>query len=379
MRVLMTADCVGGVWTYAATLCRALAAHDVDVMLAVTGAALSASQREEAQAMPNVDLQHRPYKCEWMDQPWADVAAAGEWISDLAAEWRADVVHLNDFAHGGRVLAGGAPKLLVAHSDVFSWFRHVRGQVPPPQFDEYRRRVVAGLVGADAVVAPTAAAMDDLERAYPEAAAAISVKATVIPNALERPHGGAPADRQPFILCAGRLWDEAKNVATLARAAAGLEWPVKLAGESQRPGDGGESGGGETVPLPENIELLGPLPRRELMRVMGQAAVYAMPARYEPFGLSALEAAQSGCALVLGNIPSLHEVWADAAVYVAPDDAGELRASLERMIRDEAHRRDMAAHARRRAARYTPDVMAEAYVELYRQLIHEAQAAEIAH
>ncbi len=32
-----------------------------------------------------------------------------------------------------------------------------------------------------------------------------------------------------------------------------------------------------------------------------------LPARYEPFGLSVLEAALSGCALVLGDIPSLRE------------------------------------------------------------------------
>ena len=36
-----------------------------------------------------------------------------------------------------------------------------------------------------------------------------------------------------------------------------------------------------------------------------RAGIYALPAVYEPFGLSVLEAALSGCALVLGDIPSL--------------------------------------------------------------------------
>ena len=38
------------------------------------------------------------------------------------------------------------------------------------------------------------------------------------------------------------------------------------------------------------------------------------------FGFSVLEAALSGCALVLGDIPSLREIWGDAALFVPPDD-----------------------------------------------------------
>ena len=53
---------------------------------------------------------------------------------------------------------------------------------------------------------------------------------------------------------------------------------------------------------------------------MARAAIYALPARYEPFGLTALEAGLSGCALVLGDIPSLREVWGETACFVPPDD-----------------------------------------------------------
>ena len=55
-------------------------------------------------------------------------------------------------------------------------------------------------------------------------------------------------------------------------------------------------------------------------RGIARAAIYALPAHYEPFGLSILEAAMSGCALVLGDIPSLREIWGDAAVFVHPDN-----------------------------------------------------------
>ena len=74
-----------------------------------------------------------------------------------------------------------------------------------------------------------------------------------------------------------------------------------------------------------------------------------LPARYEPFGLSVLEAALSGCALVLGDIASLREVWQDAALYVPPDDAGALTAALARLIAEPELRHSLATSARKRA------------------------------
>jgi glycogen synthase len=144
------------------------------------------------------------------------------------------------------------------------------------------------------------------------------------------------------VLGVGRAWDEAKNLGALRRVGPQLEWPVVVAG-----GDVGEAA------------------LRELFR---RAAIFAEPARYEPFGLAALEAALAGCALVLGELASLREVWSDAAVFVDPFDDGSLTAALECLIQDEALRERMAAAARTRAGDYTPERMAVAYDRLYTRL-----------
>ena len=102
---------------------------------------------------------------------------------------------------------------------------------------------------------------------------------------------------------------------------------------------------------------------------MSRAAVYALPARYEPFGLSALEAALSGCALVLGDVESLREVWGDAALYVPPGDAGALAETLNRVIRERELRETLSVAARERATRYTPERMVEGYASIYRHLL----------
>jgi glycogen(starch) synthase len=109
-----------------------------------------------------------------------------------------------------------------------------------------------------------------------------------------------------------------------------------------------------------------------LAALMGRAAVFALPARYEPFGLAALEAALSGCALVLGDIPSLREVWGDAALFVPPDDHEALRAALASLIAGPSLRKDLGRRARERASAYTVEAMTGSTIAAYERLLRSS-------
>lgn len=367
MKVLLVADAVGGVLTYAVELSRALAARGVAVVLATEGAGLAHDQRRALAAIPGLVHEERAFRLEWMEDPWDDVAAAGRWLLELEARERPDVVHTNAFAHGA--LPFRAPKLVFGHSDVVSWFEAVKRAPPPPAWDRYRAAVTAGLHGADAVAAPSAAMAAALVRHYGPIP-----RPAVIPNGRD-PARFPPRPKRELVLGAGRLWDEAKNAAALARVAPRLPWPVYIAGETAEParesapeirgaGAAGAAGGGAT--------LLGRLEEDVLSRWMGEAAVFAHPARYEPFGLAVLEAALAGCALVLGDIPSLRESWAGAAAFVPPDEGDALAAALGALARDPARRAILAGRARARARRFGPDKMAERTLALYRALMARA-------
>jgi glycosyltransferase involved in cell wall biosynthesis len=348
----MTADCVGGVWTYALDLARALRAHGVDVVLATMGAPLSEDQRRESEAAGLAALHESRFRLEWMDEAWDDVEQAGEWLLELADHEAADVVHLSSYAHGR--LSWGRPVVLVAHSDVCSWWRAVHGGEPPDAWLPYRQAVAAGLRAAAAVAAPTRAVLGDLQREYGFAGG------LVIHNASSAPEPPA-GPREPFVLAAGRLWDQAKNLGSLDQAARGLSWPVVVAGPLGRS-------------APENVRATGPLARDQLAALGARASIFAAPARYEPFGLAALEAARAGCALVLGDIASLREVWDDAALYVDPSDPAALRGALEELSEQPARREEMAARARRRAARFSVQRMARAYSGLYARVRERTEA-----
>jgi glycosyltransferase involved in cell wall biosynthesis len=175
-----------------------------------------------------------------------------------------------------------------------------------------------------------------------------------------RLRGIPPLAKQPYILTAGRVWDEAKNIVALAQVAPQLSWPVFVAGEEHHP-EGG------TAHF-DTVQRLGKLAPDELALWLGEAAIFALPARYEPFGLAVLEAGLAGCALVLGDIPSLREVWDGAACFVPPAQPDALVEELEHLIGDMWWRELMAQRARARALRYTPARMAQAYTTLYAQL-----------
>ena len=354
MTILITADTVGGVWTYALDLMRSL--PRARWILATMGEALREDQREElreVQRLTDVILCESRFALEWMPEPWRDVDEAGRWLLDLEAEHAPGIVHLNGYAHAA--LPFEAPVLVVAHSCVLSWWQAVKGEDAPPSWNCYRERVRAGLLEADLVAAPTQAMLGEVEALYgplpqPES------RLQVLANGRTLPDATRPFEKEPFVFAAGRLWDEAKNIALLEQAAPHLRWPVRVAGHGEASSD-------------SSIQFLGRIESWQVLEQMRRAAIYALPARYEPFGLSILEAALCGCALVVGDIPSLREVWGEAALFVAPDDQRALADAINTLARDDARRAEMARRAGERARCFSTERFGQRYERAYRDLL----------
>jgi glycosyltransferase involved in cell wall biosynthesis len=294
-----------------------------------------------------------------MDEPWTDVQRAGAWLRCLERTLRPDVVHLNGYAHAH--LRWSAPVVVAAHSCVCTWWRAVKNEPAPDRLTRYRNEVAAGLAAATRVVAPTAAMLAGLEQEY-----GLPSRAEVIPNGCGDHDEGAVrvADKEHLILSAGRAWDEAKNIAALTAVAPQLAWPVFVAGACQAP----VGVGADIRPERHAVTFLGKLSAKDMAGWYRRAAIYALPARYEPFGLSVLEAARAGCALVLGDIVSLRENWEGAAVFVAPGDRPALATALQRLIEAPEVRADLARRAVDRAATLTLERTAERYLHLYESL-----------
>jgi glycosyltransferase involved in cell wall biosynthesis len=350
LRVLMTTDAVGGVWVFSLTLARALAQRGAKVIVATLGPVPRDEQLAELRAIDGVEIVVTDFALEWMDPEAADFERARDGLASFAARVQPDLVHLNGYREA--LVEWCVPVLVTAHSCVKSWWLACRGEEPSePRWETYVENVAAGLASADLWIAPTAAFRDRIQALYSPPRAGL-----VIHNGVDV--GNGHRNEQPFILAAGRLWDEAKNVRAVMSAAEHAGWPLKLAGPWPAQCD-----------LPAGLEFLGDLPRQELLDLMARAGIFVAPALYEPFGFCVLEAAGSGCALVLSDIPGFRELWNGAAVFVDPSEPGALASATRRLCRDDAMRRRLASAAVRRARRYTPAMTVQAYCTRYRELI----------
>jgi len=171
------------------------------------------------------------------------------------------------------------------------------------------------------------------------------------------------ADRERlFVLGVGSLADEGKNLAALAAAAEELTCPVLIADACA-----GERARGRAI-------MLKRLPRGRLAAYYRRAQVFAHPARHAPFGLPVLEAALSGCALVLGDIPALQELWGGVASFVDPSDGRALGAEIARLTARTEEYAEAGRRARHHALRYSAHTMALSYLACYRALLGQDRA-----
>jgi len=360
MTILMTTDTVGGVWTYCMDLCNALKPYNAVVHLVTMGEEMKAWQRNEVDQLPNVVVHETAYKLEWMQDPWTDVEKCGHYLLQLEEEVKPDIVHLNCYAYGSYPFK--APVVVVAHSDVWSWFLEVTGTEPGAEWNGYFSWVQNGLLGADRVIAPTETKLNRIKAVY-----GITDGLFIYNSRDEKLF--SQRQKQDVVFAMGRIWDEAKNTKLLMESAPMITAPVRIAGEDRFEQNKLSLKG-------SNCTFLGKLSTRQIAEELATASIYVLPAKYEPFGLSALEAALSDCALVLGDIPTLREIWGDAAIYVDTDDAPALADAVNALLQQPSLRMDLAERAKQRARLYSMKIMVQQYWQLYQQAVAEKRIVQ---
>ncbi len=208
---------------------------------------------------------------------------------------------------------------------------------------------------SDAVVGVSSAAAERL------------VTAGVPRDKIEIIHNGvdlsalSPRAPQPravrVVLGVGRLTRQ-KGFDVLATAVAGMPGvSLQLLGEGE-----------ESMALQRaGARLLGW--RADVRPALSRADVVVVPSRWEGFGLVAVEAMAAGVPVIATAIEGLDEVVGDAALRVPPDDPAAIATALRRLDADPALYRRLSAAGPRRAARFSVDVMVDAYERLYGRLL----------
>jgi glycogen synthase len=371
MRILITADTVGGVWTYCSELTAGLLRRGVEVTLVSFGGLPTADQTTwiehlSAEERDRLTFYPTALKLEWMQDSDADMKEAAEFLLRMIRATAPDLLHFNQFYFGA--LECDLPRIVVAHSDVMSWWVNVHGSEPPQSswLDWYRDVVTRGLKQASFVIAPSRWMLEQVQAHYLKPANASVIYNGRTPD-LFNPNG----TKEDLILTVGRLWDAGKNAALLLRES--MPAPVLIVGADHQPGAASDRFQLEQRP---DVHLAAHRHEMEMAQTFARAPIYAALSQYEPFGLAPVEAALSGCAIVASDIPSFRELWDDAALFFRSNDPHDLRSVLEMLLQDPALRRNYAGLAYRHAfGKFNSTRMVDEYLAHYRRLVPAMVAA----
>ena len=368
MHILVTADTLGGVWTYTRELVTGLVRRGIKVTLVSFGDIPSAAQTRWLDALPQVDFRPTAFKLEWMQDSEADMEASSEYLSQVIDETRPDLLHFSQYYYGS--LPVDLPKVVIAHSDVLSWWSALHEHPPAESawLRWYRESVARGLGSDTTVIAPSHWMLQQIELQYgkPQQGAVIHNGRT---PSLFNPH----VSKEDSVLSVGRLWDIGKNAALLVRE--DMPVPVHIVGADRHPEF--QSSAFTVEEIRSNIHLDPQQDETQMAQLFSRAGIYAATSRYEPFGLAPLEAAFSRCAIVANDIPSFREIWGETVCYFRTNDPASLQRQLERLQGNRELRLRYANLAYNRArARYTAERMVNDYAALYYSLAGmEAHAA----
>jgi glycosyltransferase involved in cell wall biosynthesis len=96
------------------------------------------------------------------------------------------------------------------------------------------------------------------------------------------------------------------------------------------------------------VQLLGPV--ADVRGLLAACGIFALASRWEGQSNAVLEAMAMACPVVVGDVPALREVVADAGLLVAADDVAAWSEALVALTGDPTARTDMGSAARERAA-----------------------------
>ena len=235
-----------------------------------------------------------------------------------------------------------------------------------------------GLEACDAIVAVSREMKRDILRCYPVP----SSRVTVIHNGVDpqkyHPRDGADAVekfriRKPFVFFVGRL-SRQKGIFDLLDAMEYVPAGTTLVLATGKPDTPEiEQELRRVLATAENVVWIREmLEDPDLVGLYNEAAVFACPSIYEPFGIINLEAMACETPVVASRVGGIKEVVVDkeTGLLVPPGDPVRLGRALRKLIEDPKLGARMGRKGRRRVLQhFTWDRIAEKTLRLYRSLM----------
>lgn len=373
MHVLMTSDTLNSdLWAYTREIASGLVGRGIRVTLVSFGEIPLPEQTAWMDRLRGLEYRPTAFRLDWMHEGQQDFAESSAYLSSLLSELRPDLFHSNHLCYGA--LPTSIPRVVVAHGDLITWWKSVHGREPKENawMRWYRESTTFGLAEASAVVASSEWMLGEVRANY-----AVAMNATVINHGRNPIHFNPYVTKDETVLSIGRLLDPAAQVHLLADKQHSVPVCVVDAKQSEHSEHTQVRADIKYRDGNEGVVMSGPRSESQLRLLYSRAAIYVSASRYEPSGMTILEAALSRCALILNDIPAMREIWGPAAVYFRTNDGDSLCEAVRILNSDSELRRSFANRAFNRAREcYNANRMTSNYIQLYRGLI--AQHAKAA-
>jgi len=118
--------------------------------------------------------------------------------------------------------------------------------------------------------------------------------------------------------------------------------------------------------LEERVSLIGFV--HDVPAFLGSVNVFVMPSRWEPFGLSLLEAMAAGLPCIASRVGGMPEVGGELVEWVEPGDVEGLHTAMRRLA-SVAESPERVARQREAVMRFSRERMTQDYLLLYRELL----------
>lgn len=366
MHVLMTTDTLNSnLWAYTRELASGLVGRGMRVTLVSFGEIPLPEQTRWMDRLRGLDYRPTAFRLDWMQEGQQDFAESSEYLCCLLNELKPDVFHSNQLCYGA--LPVHMPRVAVAHGDFVTWWKSVHGRDPKDSawMRWYRNTTAIGLSQASAVVASSEWMLQAIGNAY-----LAPMNGTVINHGRNPIHFNPYVTKDDTVLAVGRLLDPAAQVNLLAERTHPV--PVCVV-DAKQPEHRPETQVRADVKFnngTEGVVMRGAHSETQLRLLYSRASMYVSASRYEPSGMTILEAALSRCALILNDIPALREIWGPAAVYFRTNDGDSLCEAVRILNSDPDLRRSFANRAFNRAREcFNANRMTSNYIQLYRSLV----------
>jgi glycosyltransferase involved in cell wall biosynthesis len=197
-----------------------------------------------------------------------------------------------------------------------------------------------------------------------------------------RPASERNLDRDPYVLCVGRLDDPRKNISLLLDAYTLIPKDIRSRLRLVIAGQAGPSDNfwqrAEALGLRDRIEYIQRPSRDELIALYQKASIFALPSEEEGFGVVLLEAMACGIPVISTRSGGPDGIITDGedGYLVSLDDASALADRIARLRLDEGLNREMGRRARASIERrYAEEVAGQAFLDVWDRLLQKAGRA----